>query len=338
MAMDLENLKKTAYHSIVKIEQLSNYVLSKNEIVYNEKTNNSKKIKNPKICIIYLVSPRDSTHTDATVKQHGISKMEVFIESLKTVNNYLPKYPILVFHEDYNSNDKKRIQKVSNSKVKFVKVDFNKYKNIKDLNKWMQTAKGVVKGRHAGYQMMCRFFSGVMQNLPELAKFDYYIRMDHDSFFIKPKKLNLEECIKKYNFDYMYRSVFRDTVELKTLWEFTQNYAKKNNLSLEGFKQLKLLDKNGNFNGISPYTNFHVSKLSFWKREDVKKFLKAVEDVDGIIKLRWDDATIQSILIALFNPIILEKTDFGYRHNFHYSLQYSNKIKYIPRGKPNEWP
>ena len=60
-----------------------------------------------KICIVYLVSPRDHIHSGAAMKQDGISKMEVFRESLKTVKNYLPEYPIIVFHEDYTEEDQK---------------------------------------------------------------------------------------------------------------------------------------------------------------------------------------------------------------------------------------
>ncbi|VVB74506.1 Glycolipid 2-alpha-mannosyltransferase [uncultured archaeon] len=309
------------------------------ERVINPAPNTAKKIKNPKICIVYLVSPRDHVHTSSATKKEGISKMEVFKESVKSARKYLPKYPILVFHEDYTEEDKKGVMEFAgDKKIKFIKIDFKKYKGHSDVDKWLATQKDVVKGRSSGYQMMGRFFTGVMQNSRHLAPYDYYVRLDHDSFFIDPKKLNIEECVEKYNFDYMYRSVFTDRVEIKTLWEFVKEYAKKNNLSLKGFRKLGLLDLKGNYNGICPYTNFHVAKLDFWRRKDIKKFIKAIEDIDGIIKLHWDDATLQGVMLGLFNPVIVEKTDFGYRHNFHYSLEGSLKIKYVKGGKPNDWP
>ncbi|MDD3127521.1 MAG: hypothetical protein PHT27_07895, partial [Candidatus Izemoplasmatales bacterium] len=192
-------------------------------------------------------------------------------------------------------------------KLIFVKVNFDLYKGKTNLNDWMKKQKGFIDGRPSGYRMMCRFFCGVMQNSKELKKFNYYIRMDHDSFLIEPNKLNVEESIKKYNFDYMFRSVFTDRKEKDTLWHFTKEYAKKNKLSLDGFKKLGMLDFKGNYNGLCPYNNFHVSKTSFWKRKDVLNYLKEMEEVDGIIKLHWQDANVHAMLLGLFNPVILEK-------------------------------
>jgi len=99
-----------------------------------------------------------------------------------------------------------------------------------------------------------------------------------------------------------------------------------------------MLDRKGNFNGRAPYNNFHICKVSFWRRKDVQKYLKAVEEIDGIVRLHWHDTNMQSMLLGLFDAVVVEKTDFGYRHNFHYSLIGSNRIKYIKGGKKEDWP
>ncbi|MEK6958767.1 MAG: hypothetical protein AABW59_01845 [archaeon] len=294
--------------------------------------------KKPKICIVYLVSPRKETHTGSAMKKEGISKLDVFTESLKSARKFLPEYPVIIFHEDYTKDDFAKIRgAVEDKKITFAKVDFDLYKRRRNLNQWLKES-GAKSGRPAGYQMMCRFFCGVMQSSKQLAPYDYYIRLDHDSFFIEPKKWEAEKLIEKNNFDYMYRSIFRDPVEIESLWKFTKKFAKDNSISLDRFKQLGLLDKNGNYNGLCPYTNFHMAKLDFWKRKDVRKYLNEIEKMDGILKLKWDDATIQAMLLGLFDPVIIEKTDFGYRHNFHYSLQGSLRIRYIQGGRPNDWP
>lgn len=287
---------------------------------------------------MYLVSPRNETHNSWAMKKDGISKIDAFIESLKSARRFLPNYPILVFHEDYTEVDFARIREVApGADLVFTKVDFDYYKGKRNLNLWLKSS-GAVDGRPAGYQMMCRFFSGVVQWSEPLSQYDYYIRLDHDSFFIEPQKWDADKCIEQYGFDFMYRSVFRDLVEIKSLWEFTKKHAVENNLPLDRFRKLGMLDRDGNYNGICPYTNFHMSKLSFWKRKDVRKYLDAIEEIDGILKLKWDDATIQAMLWGLFDPLLVEKTDFGYRHNFHYSLLGSRKIRYVRGGRPNDWP
>lgn len=306
------------------------------ETIFNQKSISNQK-KNPKVCIVYLVSPRERMHEKGFMNYpRVVSKLEIFKDSLKTAVKYLPNYPIYIFHEDYTIADKNKVQKYAKDrKLIFVKVNFDLYKGKTNLDEWMKKQKGFVEGRPAGYRMMCRFFCGVMQNSKEVSKFDYYIRLDHDSFFIEPNKLNIENCIKKYNFEYLFRSYFTDRKEKDALWEFTKNFAKRNNLSLEGFKQLGMLDSRGNYNGLCPYNNFHASKVSFWKRKDVSNYLQEMETIDGIIKLHWQDANVHAMLMGLFNPIILEKTDFGYMHNFHYSILGSTKIRFL-KGKEAE--
>lgn len=301
----------------------------------NEKVINQKNLvqtkKRPRICVVYLASPRTHIHNKGFMGlEKPTPKIEILKESIKTTVDYLPNYPILVFHEDFIKEDLEGIRRAAKDrKVKFIKIDFKHYKGHDNLNEWMKKQKGFVEGRPAGYRMMCRFFSGVMQNHPALTPYNYYVRMDHDSFFIEPKALDIEECAKKYNFDYLYRSVWTDHKEKEGIWAFTKKYAKQNSLSLDGFRALKMLNLRGEFNGRAPYNNFHISKISFWRRKDVKKYLKAIENVDGSLKSHWHDTNVQSMLLGLFCPVVVEKTDFGYMHNMHYSLPGSLRIKYI---------
>jgi len=322
-------------------EKITNFINSfkdsEREIFYNKSYLITPE-RESKVCIVYLVSPRESTHSDNFSKIFRASKMDIFIESVKQARQFLPCYPILVFNEDYTTEDEIRIKNETSAQdMTFIKVDFKKYKEIGDVDSILRLPDAV-PGRPGGYRMMCRFFSGVLQGMPELKDFEYYIRLDHDSFFMAPDLLNLNEVINKHDFDYLYRSIWYDKKEIKTLWKFTKKYASINNLSLDGFKELKMLDRHGDYNGRSPYNNFHMSKLEFWRRPDVLDYLNAVESIDGIIKLHWHDTTIQAMLLGLFRPRILEKMDFGYRHNTHYSLPNSLKIAYKNSWQTNDFP
>ena len=229
--------------------------------------------------------------------------------------------------------------------MKFVKIDLNKHPTVSDYQKksWIEGKVGGVKGRPWGYRMMCRFFCGVMQNRPELEEYDYYIRLDHDSFFIDPKpSKSLEKYINETDFDYSLRSIFNDPKEKNALWQFTKDYLNKNNMydRVQNLKKLGMLDAHFNYNGICPYNNYHVCKVDFWKRPDVKKYLDEIEKINGIVKLHWQDANIHALLLGLFiEPSkILMRTDFGYRHNFHYSIFGGKGVQYIHNGRVEDWP
>ena len=312
-----------------------------------------------KICIVYLVSPRSHTHSSAAMKQDGISKFEVFKESLKTAKKYLPDYPVIVFHEDYSDTDIEECNKVMydcdkvmydcdtdiGKELKFVKVDFENHPTVPPTKRelWQRGDDGGVTGRPWGYRMMCRFFCGVMQALPEIQEYDYYIRLDHDSFLMDPKpSRTIEEHIAERNFDYSLRSIFVDTKEKDALWDFTKKYLLRRGMTdkIEKLRAFGMLDGNGNYNGISPYNNYHVCRVDFWKRPDVREFLDAIENENGIVKYHWQDANIHGLLMGIFidNDKIFMQTDFGYRHNFHYSVLGGKGIEYIHNGRPEDWP
>lgn len=331
--MNLKNnlIKKIAVtnESVAEFNGKIRFLFGITENVINKKPAKFK--KKPRICIVYLLAPGNSLHSKGFMgNKKRVTRFHIFKKSLKTTLNYLPNYPIIIFYENYDKKKIFEIKRIIGEKtsVLFIKVDFKKYKNKKNLEQWVKKQKSFVEGRPVGYRMMCRFFSGILQNHPTLDNFDYYIRMDDDSFFIEPKGLDVDKLIKKYDFDYLYRSVWTDHKEKEKIWEFTKNYAKKNNLSLDGFKKLSLFNSKKEFNGRSAYNNFHISKISFWRRKDVKNFLNEIEKVDGSVIKHWHDTTIHSMLLGLFNATVVEKTNFGYRHNDHYSLLGSLKIKY----------
>ena len=57
------------------------------------------------------------------------------------------------------------------------------------------------------------------------------------------------------------------------------------------------------------------------------KLIEAIEKADGVIKSHWQDTNIHSMIMGLFNATVLEKTDFGYKHNVHTSLLGSLRIR-----------
>ncbi|MDD3127520.1 MAG: hypothetical protein PHT27_07890 [Candidatus Izemoplasmatales bacterium] len=115
-------VKETMSNADKEVASIAGFAKDKlglSEIALNSVKSTSK--KNPKICIVYLVSPRKHLHEKGFMGfEKEISKMDIFIESLKTAVKYLPNYPIYIFHEDYTSTDKKNVKKSRKGQ----KVDF----------------------------------------------------------------------------------------------------------------------------------------------------------------------------------------------------------------------
>lgn len=193
--------------------------------------------------------------------------------------------------------------------------------------------------RPKGYLMMCRFFSGIMQNHPVLKKYESYFRFDDDSFLIEPF-LNQTDFLDKFkDIDYGFRSIFYESRDQSSLWEFTKEYIKKicdkKKISFENyllFLEQRNIINNGNYNGISPYNNFHYSKLSLWKNNEVKEYINKIHEIHGCLLNNWMDANIHAMIIFVISPLLelnVEPiTNFGYRHNRHFSIINNLNIVY----------
>jgi hypothetical protein len=60
--------------------------------------------------------------------------------------------------------------------------------NIDQFNRWNRNLDGGIGGRPIGYRSMCRLWSERLQNLEFLNSFQYYMRLDDDSFLTSDLK------------------------------------------------------------------------------------------------------------------------------------------------------
>ena len=189
--------------------------------------------------------------------------------------------------------------------------------------------------------MMCRFFSGQLQNHQLLKKYDSYIRFDDDSFFIDPI-IHHDDFLKQlHQNDYVFRSVFREGQSQQTLFEFTKQFCKDNG----GFdipNNIPGIIQNGQYTGLSPYNNFHYCKLSLWQHPMIKLYVDTIDKLNGCLINNWMDANIHAMIIFILMPLISKKcsaiTNFGYRHNRHFSVigslsvEYREKEEFFPKA------
>ena len=88
----------------------------------------------------------------------------------------------------------------------------------------------------------------------------------------------------------------------------------------------------GQYTGIAPYNNFHFSKMSLWKHPIIKKYVDEIEQQHGCLLYHWYDSNIQGMIMFILMPLIglnaNAVTNWGYRHNRHFSVLHSLGLHY----------
>lgn len=278
-----------------------------------------------KYCIVYLAS---SQHTKLSTEQ---LRFDMLCKSIENTSTIFYDQDYLIFHEDLDDTSMLTIKNIYKN-VYFLKLDFER-KEL-DFKKY---------GRNKGYMLMCRFFSGELQKILIEKKYDSYIRFDDDSFLIEPF-LDREKIEREMgNYDYIFRTIFTDGqprfnngIPMQSLFEFTKDFLKKKgydyNHLIDYWKKHGFINNNGLYTGLAPYNNFHASKLSLWTHPLVNSYVDELIAINGCLMNFWMDANIHSMIIFLICPFINKKvhlkTDFGYRHNRHFSILNSPAFQY----------
>lgn len=261
-------------------------------------------------CVVYLASPR-------LAAVGGVPRLTALLASLRSVRACLPESsPVLIFHEDYTEEDKDQIRAIVPS-CEFHEVDFT-----------IGDADFVRHRRPKGYMLMCRFWSGVVQQHPALQRFTHYMRLDDDSYFINPK-LERRELVRMSGADYSFRQLFFDpSPEHSRLYAFTVDFLRQAGLVEPTHR---LLAK-GAYTGKAVYNNFHFASLRFWRHPLVGRFVEAVEAERGCLRCGWMDANLHTMILALLVPhtdlAVNQELHFGYRHNHHVAVWGSVAIRF----------
>lgn len=262
-----------------------------------------------KLVVTWLASPRERQIPDGT----GRSRIEALAVSMASVRSCL--VPVVekdtgyvVFHEDYTEEDKARLRAIL--PVEFHTVDFSGF------DEDFAQAKTF---RHKGYLMMCRFMTGVMQQHPALKPYTHYMRLDDDSYFLKPK-ITKQAVHRMLSVDYAYRQIFWDDKGHDGLYEFTVDFLHQHRLEVP----IHGLLQDGKYVGKAIYNNFHVSSLAFWNDPLVVRYIEALEREKAFIRKAWLDANVHTMIVALIAPHVRlevhQELSFGYKHNMNKAL------------------
>jgi hypothetical protein len=197
------------------------------------------------------------------------------------------------------------------------------------FKRWNTNLDGGIGGRPIGYRSMCRLWSERLQNLEFLNSFQYYMRLDDDSFFTGDFRTDPFQDMKRQGLQYAYRQRMTDTWGIKKMWQLALPYM--NTTSLMNMRAMGFLDRPG-YTGSQPYNNFHVASVKMFRHPLWRKYMGDVEREHGFFKYRFGDANVHAIAMGM----LLQPKEVAVWGNIRYVHNFNNMPGYPPQNWKSE--
>lgn len=186
--------------------------------------------------------------------------------------------------------------------------------------------------REVGYKNMCRFYGVKVYQL--LDDYDYYMRLDDDSFVRSKLPFDMFAHLAEKKGDYIYR-VHADFEPHQptslTLPVFVKQYLASRGIDYSG---IAINTENG-------FNSFHVTSLAFWRRPEVREFLRAVDDSRGFYWYRWGDSPLQYLCLKLFSDpskrILVDNFDYENQSLGQTYRSGESQFKRKTKGRAEVW-
>lgn len=259
-------------------------------------------------CIIYLVR---SSNQD----------VEDFNKSLKLLENNLlsqaKNTDVIVFCEESFNDYKSKVD--TNIPLKYQQIEFNIPNYSKEILEQIPEffphpthGTGPVAWGHPGFTMgyrhMCRFFSGQLYEFDIVKDYDYYLRLDTDSFIHTPLSYDIFDWAEKNEcyYGYIAPAVQVDNPKVVEGLSERVNEIMPNNIP----------------SGTMFYTNFELGKISWFLHSGYMEFYNYLDESGGFYIKRWGDAPIKFLGVNLLmeSKNIIPVNGFTYQHGAVYSV------------------
>eukprot|EP00754_Rhynchopus_humris_P042774 Rhum_TRINITY_DN2749_c0_g1::Rhum_TRINITY_DN2749_c0_g1_i1::g.8186::m.8186 len=243
-------------------------------------------------------------------------------------------YPINMFVENAGESYKERVRQKTTSQVYFHDIGnfFDKPPNnitLETVKYWIEV-KGYGRGHHFGYRMMCRFFSGVFATYSFLRRYEFYWRLDTDSYIRDPVLADPLRHMVQTGCSYGHMSSHRSHRDAETvtrrLYETVLEWAEDNNVPEYNLTRLAagVCNKRGQYARPMYYNNFEIGSVALLTSEAYTSFFQYLDFTDGFMKYRWGDAPVRTIAVHLMlepSEICEFEKLLPYKHGY-----YTNKV------------
>lgn len=260
------------------------------------------------------------------------------------------QHDVLIFHEgDFDISSQKEVKK-DRQAIHFHQIAFEipSFLNPAEIPEKWDGVYGI------GQRHMARFFGfSIFHILKELG-YDWFMRLDDDSFIHSKIHYDLFDFMQKNKYDYGYRTMLKEPLrptfgfsemvlafikaERIKPYSFLKNFDKSSVLNNDTFslkgkikKRLTNLidllaeelhhDLNNwpsptEWNRLTYYNNFLITRIDFWLQPTVQSFLGFLDRVGGSYKYRWSDHIVQTAAIQIFmsENKVYHFQDWTYEH------------------------
>lgn len=176
---------------------------------------------------------------------------------------------------------------------------------VEQITQWRKGEDGAIEGRDLGYQSMCRLWSGRVQTMDFLQKYTYYLRMDDDSLLTDQLPFDPFQQMLERGLEYAWRRNSFEEWGIDKLNEILNRHVEIN------YKTP--FTSEGEYIGMEPYNNFHVSRVSFWSSPKWQAFWKDLNEEHAFFKYRLGDANVHAVTI-----IMIPRGKYDMWHTFPY--------------------
>eukprot|EP01059_Diplonema_ambulator_P029952 TRINITY_DN499_c0_g1_i12.p1 TRINITY_DN499_c0_g1~~TRINITY_DN499_c0_g1_i12.p1 ORF type:complete len:638 (+),score=180.87 TRINITY_DN499_c0_g1_i12:1203-3116(+) len=248
-------------------------------------------------------------------------------------------YPVHVFKEGVTQKYKDNIRAVTTSRVTFTEIGhlFDIPPNnitMGTLNFWIDVMK-YGRGHHFGYRMMCRFFSGIFAQYTFLKQYDYYWRLDTDSWIREPVLVDpfRHMVVKKCRYGHVSRQHADMEAVTRRLYPTVLEWAEERNVAEENITRLnrRVTSNTGEYKRAMYYNNFEIASVPWITGDDYTSFFNYLDYTDGFMKYRWGDAPVRTLAVHLMINDT-EICDFEPYLPYHHG-RYKNKVYNAERYK-----
>jgi hypothetical protein len=154
------------------------------------------------------------------------------------------------------------------------------------------------------YGGMCTFFTkDIFEILMEMG-YDYYLRLDDDSYLYEDFKENPFEKICRENKSYGYCLKIKEGPHvIQGLFPFIKQHVETDYVFDEPYWIY--------------YNNFEIVDIKRYYNDQIREISQKIHESGGIYHWRWGDAPIRTILVSIFLPDEVMEFDIDYEHAEH---------------------
>ena len=292
-----------------------------------------------KPAIVYLAQ---NTPTDTQYGRDSRTLLEKSLDLLYKNYNDQFRHDILIFHEgDFKEKDQQAVAK-GRKEIKFQEIHFEIPAFLPKEEVPPLWSDGYGNNFGMGHRHMIRFYAVQLWDILPKQGYDWFFRMDDDSFIHTKINYNLFEFMERNGYEYGYRVDINDAeAPARGFVETVRAYMKAENIQSAFFEeQMRLgplkfvlknqvkrvlmkifpqgkryrLDYDREYWGY--YNNFFITRIAFWNQPQVQAFIRHFDRVGGWYKYRWNDLIFQSAAVQVFLPKskVYKFTDWTYEH------------------------